>query len=88
MAGLLACVATCQAALGARAVALAVTSSPQPAAGGQDQLLTAEEAAIRLGLSTTWLYRHARTLPFTVRIGRTIRFSASGIERYVRQRTA
>jgi excisionase family DNA binding protein len=51
-----------------------------------DELLDVEEAARRLSLSCDHLYRHAKELPFTVRIGRRLRFSAKGIERYIRQR--
>lgn len=51
-----------------------------------DRRLNVEEAATRLGTSKDWLYRHADTLPFTVRIGRGVGFSEAGIERYLRQR--
>ncbi len=51
-----------------------------------DKLLDVEEAARRLSLSCDHLYRHAKELPFTVRIGRRLRFSAKGIEHYIRQR--
>ncbi len=50
-----------------------------------DTLLTAEEAAERLGVSPDFLYR-TKDLPFRVRVGRRVRFSARGIERYIRQR--
>ncbi len=53
---------------------------------GGDQLLTVEEAAEKLGVSRDWLYRHSKKLAFTVRLGRHLRFSARGIERYIRQR--
>ena len=54
---------------------------------GEDRLLTAAEAAHRLGYTRDWLYRHADQLPFTVRVkGRRPRFSARGITRYLRQR--
>lgn len=54
---------------------------------GADRLLTVEDASERLGLSKDWLYRHADKLPFSVRIGpRQLRFSAQGIEKYIRQR--
>lgn len=54
---------------------------------GEDQLLTVEEAARKLGVSKDWLYRHSRKLPFSVRLGhRQLRFTARGIERYIRQR--
>jgi len=52
----------------------------------EDRLLTVEEAAKMLGLSTDWLYRRAGKLPFTVRLGRQLRFSERGLDRYIRQR--
>lgn len=53
-----------------------------------DRLLTAAEAAQKLGATEDWLYRHANTLPFAVRMGKKhLRFSAAGMERYIRQRT-
>src|SRR5262249_25005565 len=48
-----------------------------------DELLTVDEAAKRLGLSTTWLYRHASKLPFTVRVNRQVRFSAPRPDTYI-----
>jgi predicted DNA-binding transcriptional regulator AlpA len=60
---------------------------PEPGTNG-DRLLTAPEAAQKLGATEDWLYRHANTLPFAVRVGKKhLRFSESGIERYIRQRT-
>jgi excisionase family DNA binding protein len=53
---------------------------------GEDRLLDVDEAAQRLGTSTDYLYRHSRKLPFTVRIGSRLRFSARGIERFIRTR--
>ncbi len=53
---------------------------------GGDTLLSATEAAKRLGMSVHWLYHNAKTLPFTVRQGRALRFSASGIEKYIAAR--
>ena len=53
---------------------------------GGDTLLRVGEAATRLGTSTDWLYRQAKRLPFTVRQGGQLRFSAQGISRYIRQR--
>jgi excisionase family DNA binding protein len=54
-------------------------------AGGRDpdELLTVDVAARRLGLSEDWLYRHARKLPFTVHVGRQVRFSARRLEAYI-----
>jgi len=58
------------------------------ARGGRDpdELLTVDIAAQRLGLSEAWLYRHAATLPFTVRVGRQLRFSARRLEAYIAAR--
>jgi excisionase family DNA binding protein len=56
--------------------------APEP-----DQLLTVDEAAQVLGVTPRWIYRHARTLPFTVRLpGRAVRFSEQGLARYVERR--
>ncbi len=52
----------------------------------EDRLLDVEEAAQRLAVSTDTLYRRARELPFTVRIGGNVRFSAQGISRFIATR--
>ncbi len=49
-----------------------------------DTLLTVEEAAARLKCSEDWLYRRAKSLSFTVRVGRNLRFSERGIEEAIR----
>lgn len=54
---------------------------------GADLNVSADEAARRLGLSKDYLYRHADELPFTVKIGRRVLFSARGLEKWNRQRT-
>ncbi len=75
--------------LKARAWARLMGSAP---AGGSreasegDRLLSVEEAAQMLGLSRDYLYRHAKALPFTVRLGSRLRFSERGIERYIQKR--
>src|SRR5437867_1168465 len=51
-----------------------------------DENLQVEEAARRLGVSKDWLYKNARRLPFSVRIGRRLLFSARGLERWNQQR--
>jgi excisionase family DNA binding protein len=59
----------------------------QPGTSG-DRLLTAAEAAQKLGATEDWLYRHAGTLPFVVRVGKKhLRFSEAAMERYIRQRS-
>ena len=66
---------------------LLTSEQPEPGADG-DRLLTAREAAQKLGATEDWLYRQANTLPFAVRVGKKhLRFSEAGIERYIRQRT-
>lgn len=52
-----------------------------------DRLLEVKEAAEKLGITEDWLYRKGGRLPFVVRMGRNIRFSEQGIEKYIRQRT-
>ena len=85
---LLACLATRQAALIwlQSALTARLLAALQPTAAGPDRLLDVDETANRLGVSTDWLYHHAKQLPFTVRIGRQLRFSADGITRYIEQR--
>lgn len=56
------------------------------AQGDPDRLLDTEEAAAKLGMSKDYLYRNSDKLPFVVRIGRQVRYSEAGIERYIRQR--
>jgi excisionase family DNA binding protein len=50
---------------------------------GGDTLLTVAEASAQLGLGEDWLYRHARKLPFTVRVGRQVRFSSRRLDAYI-----
>ena len=57
------------------------TERSQPDA---DNLLTVEEAAMKLKCSEDWLYKRAKRLPFTVRVGRNLRFSERGIEEAIR----
>ena len=51
-----------------------------------DRLLDIREAASRLGVSPTWLYRRVNRLPFMIRLDRQVRVSAAGLERYLRAR--
>ena len=72
-----------QGAMAARLIA----ADHDEAASPQETLLTIDEAAERLGVSKDWLFRRSRTLPFVVRLGRHLRFSGRGIDRYLRNRT-
>jgi hypothetical protein len=58
---------------------------PAPNTAPQDENLSAEKAAQRLGVSTDWLYK--TDLPFKVRIGRRVVFSARGLERWNHSRS-
>ena len=54
---------------------------------GQDMLLDAEETAKMLSVSADWLYRNARRLPFTRKLGpKMLRFSSQGIQKYLATR--
>ncbi len=57
-----------------------------PALDAPDENLSVQEAARRLGISKRWLYRNSDRLPFTVRIGRRVVFSAHKLERWSRSR--
>ena len=50
----------------------------------EDRLVDAEEAANILSVSVEWLYRNAKRLPFTRKLGhKMLRFSSVGIQRYL-----
>jgi predicted DNA-binding transcriptional regulator AlpA len=50
----------------------------------EDRLLDAEAAAQLLSVSTEWLYRNSRRLPFTRKLGhKMLRFSYRGIQEYL-----
>jgi predicted DNA-binding transcriptional regulator AlpA len=66
----------------AKAHAVTTTQKSQQ----EDRLLSIEEAAAILGKTKDWLYRHADSLPFTVREGRLLRFSNNGIQKYIHAR--
>lgn len=88
VAGLLAKCALVQGALLSRLLALQEAAMQQRDQRGHesDKLLTPAEAANLLGVTPRWLYRHARRLPFTRRLGRkTLRFSAVGLRRWQEQ---
>jgi len=50
-----------------------------------DRLLTVGEAAAKLNCSEVWLYKRAKRLPFTVRVGRSLRFSERGLDEAIRE---
>ena len=73
-------------ALWGRQLDLHTTRAAPTQTDDPDTLLTITQAAERLQQTTHWLYRHAHALPFTVRVGRHLRFSSQGIARFIRER--
>jgi len=83
--GLLCQLSALQAALAARLLAAKPVKSLED--DGADQLLDVKAAADRLGTTPDWLYRNAKSLPFTIRLGLgQLRFSARGIGDWIRNR--
>lgn len=80
IAPMMAQMAAMQLGLAARLVA----QGAGPAQDEADVLLTVEEAAAKLKCSSDWLYKRAKRLSFTVRVGRGLRFSQRGIEEAIR----
>ena len=53
----------------------------------EDRLLDAKEAAKVLSMSEDWLYRNAKKLPFTRKLGpKVLRFSQKGIDKWIETR--
>ncbi|HBA41092.1 MAG: hypothetical protein A2W10_04340 [Deltaproteobacteria bacterium RBG_16_55_12] len=53
----------------------------------EDRLLDAEQASRLLSVSSDWLYRHAKRLPFARKLGpKMLRFSSQGIQKYLATR--
>jgi predicted DNA-binding transcriptional regulator AlpA len=53
--------------------------------GDEDRLLDVNEAAKKLGCKPQWLYHHSKSLPFIVRLGRKLRFSEKGIDKFIKE---
>ena len=67
-----------------RVTALARLNSPAPPPA-HDILVDVDKAAERLGVSRDYVYRNHHRFPFTRREGRSLLFSAQGIEKYIRR---
>ena len=53
----------------------------------EDRLLTAAQAAELLNVSERWLYKHAATLPYAVRLSETVvRFSNNKIQAEIQRK--
>ena len=56
---------------------------------GDVGMIGVDEASKRLGMSKSWLYRNAATLPFATKPnGHNWRFNTRGLEKYLRDRQA
>jgi predicted DNA-binding transcriptional regulator AlpA len=84
---LMAQAAALQVALAARLADASTTHQDQLPTAHQaevERLLTPPEAAALLGVTVTWLYRHASRLPFARRLSRkAVRFSEAGLRRWL-----
>ena len=66
---------------------LAVLKVSQREVPSEDQLLTARQAAKLLQVSERWLYKHASTLPYAVRLSETVvRFSRNKIHAEIQRK--
>jgi predicted DNA-binding transcriptional regulator AlpA len=68
-----------------RTTALARLTAPV-VSEGRDELLSCKEAAALLSVSPSYLYRHHSKFKFTRRMGRSVLFSAEGIQHYIRRK--
>ena len=66
---------------------LASQNSQKESRESEERLLDAAEAAKMLSVSEDWLYRHAKKLPFTRKLGpKMLRFSRQGILKWAESR--
>lgn len=71
------------AALARAAAPVAVTATPLLSRQGDTSLLTVEEAAARLNVPSSWIYRHWKVLGFGRKLGhRTVRIDATALDRW------
>jgi excisionase family DNA binding protein len=71
----------------ARIAATHTTSMQRMSAAEDDGMLTVKQAAERLGVAPSWLYRHSKKLPFARKLGhRTLRFDARALNRWFKTR--
>lgn len=62
------------------------TDSTASSGSESDRLINVREAADLLGCTTRYLYDNHHQFPFTRRLGRQLRFSTRGIEKYLARR--
>jgi predicted DNA-binding transcriptional regulator AlpA len=70
-----------------QAVTDALRSAGTKPKSNRDRLLTADEAAQMLSVSPDWLYRNAKKLPFTRKLGpKMLRFDYRGMVKWIETR--
>ncbi len=57
------------------------SAAPEPQA--TDRLLTVDQVAGRLGVTPDYVYRHAKGWPFRRKVGKYLKFSERGLERWM-----
>ena len=68
-------------------VAATLAAEPDETSQPTDRLLKPAEAAALLQVTTRWLYRHHRSLPFTKKLSRRLlRFDERGLHRWLAHR--
>jgi predicted DNA-binding transcriptional regulator AlpA len=82
---LAALLATC-AAIEARIAAALLAGTASPVTVMDDRLLDVRQAAAKLNVSRTWLYKRPR-LPFAVRIGGHVRYSERRLNHFIALRS-
>ena len=60
-------------------------SSPAPEEKSTAELVDVDEAAKRLGMSASYLYRNHKKFSFSRKLGHSLRFSAEGIASYIQE---
>jgi len=68
-----------------RVTAWSRLSSPAPEEKPIAELVDIDEAAKRLGMSSSYLYRNHRKFSFSRKLGHSLRFSAEGIANYIQE---
>ena len=68
-------------------IAATLAAEPDEKSQPTDRLLKPAEAAALLKVTTRWLYRHHRSLPFTRKLSRRLlRFDEAGLHRWLAHR--
>jgi hypothetical protein len=67
-----------------REIIIGAMQSTEKLPSGKDRLLTAQQVAEILNVTPEWVYRHSKSLPFRCWVGRFLRFSSVGLQRFIK----